>query len=52
MPEIPKLREDNARQGFFGTSDFFAVLSNLGDQDVADFMDPDFQFENTTATFR
>ena len=39
MPEIPKLREENARQGFFATSDFFAVLSNLGDQDVADFME-------------
>lgn len=39
MPEIPKLREQNARQGFFATSDFFAVLSHLGDQDVADFME-------------
>ncbi|OFV96320.1 MAG: hypothetical protein A3F68_07655 [Acidobacteria bacterium RIFCSPLOWO2_12_FULL_54_10] len=39
MPEIPKLREENARQGFFATSDFFAVLSQLGDQDVADFME-------------
>ena len=39
MPEIPKLREDNARQGFFSTTDFFAVLAKLGDQDVADFME-------------
>ena len=39
MPEIPKLREDNARQGFFASRDFFAVLSNLGDQDIADFME-------------
>src|SRR3989338_4903132 len=39
MPEIPKLREENARQGFFATSEFFAVLSNLGDQDIADFME-------------
>jgi len=39
MPEIPKLREDNARQGFFATADFFAVLSKLGDQDVADFVE-------------
>ena len=37
-PEIPKLREDNARQGFFAREDFFAVLSKLGDQDVADFL--------------
>src|SRR3972149_2642280 len=33
MPEIPKLREDNARQGFFTTADFFAVLSKLGDRE-------------------
>ena len=33
MPEIPKLRGDNARH------DFFAVLSNLGDQDIPDFME-------------
>jgi len=39
MPEIPKLREENARQGFFASSEFFAVLSNLGDQGVADFME-------------
>jgi integrase len=39
MPEIPKLREDNARQGFFSTADFFAVLSKLGDQHVADFVE-------------
>ena len=39
MPEIPKLREDNARQGFFTSQDFFAVLSNLGNQDIADFME-------------
>jgi len=39
VPEIPKLREDNAREGFFGSREFFAVLSNLGDQDVADFME-------------
>ena len=39
MPEIPKLREENARQGFFATSDFFAALAKLGDQDVADFME-------------
>jgi integrase len=39
MPEIPKLREDNAREGFFASREFFAVLSNLGDQDVADFME-------------
>ena len=39
MPEIPKLREDNARSGFFSSRDFFAVLSNLGDQDIADFME-------------
>ena len=39
MPENPKLREQNARQGFFATNDFFAVLSKLGDQDVSDFME-------------
>lgn len=39
MPEVPKLREDNARQGFFGSQEFFAVLSNLGDQNIADFME-------------
>ena len=39
MPEIPKLREDNARQGFFASKDFFDVLSNLGDADIADFME-------------
>ena len=39
MPDISKLREDNARQGFFASQDFFAVLSNLGDQDIADFME-------------
>ena len=39
MPEIPRLREDNARSGFFSSGDFFAVLSNLGDHDIADFME-------------
>ena len=39
MPDIPKLREQNARQGFFSTGEFFTVLSNLGDQDIADFME-------------
>ena len=39
MPEILKLREDNARQGFFASRDFFAVLSNIGDQNIADFME-------------
>lgn len=39
MPEVPKLREDNARQGFFAKNDFLAVLSNLGDQDIADFLE-------------
>ncbi len=39
MPEIPRLREDNARQGFFAKNDFLAVLANLGDQDIADFLE-------------
>ena len=31
MPEIPKLREDNARQGFFEKAQFEAVLEHLPD---------------------
>ena len=39
VPEFPRLRVDNAREGFFSKPEFFAVLSNLGDQDIADYME-------------
>jgi integrase len=39
MPQFQKLREDNARQGFFSSAEFFAVLAKVGDEDVACFLE-------------
>ena len=36
-PTIRRLREDNARQGFFERGEFEAVIARLNDPDVADF---------------
>jgi integrase len=37
-PKFPSLPERNARQGFFERGDFCAILGNLGDSDVSDFL--------------
>jgi integrase len=37
-PKFPSLPERNARQGFFERGDFQAVLENIGDSDVGDFL--------------
>jgi integrase len=37
-PKVPSLREDNARQGFFERGDFEAVLSNINDPDLVDYL--------------
>lgn len=38
-PKFPSLPERNARQGFFERGDFQAVLENIGDSDVRDFLE-------------
>jgi integrase len=38
-PKFPSLREDNARQGFFERGDFLAVLSQLHEPDLKDFIE-------------
>lgn len=38
-PKFPSLPEHNARQGFFERGNFFAVLDNIGDSDVSDFLE-------------
>jgi integrase len=38
-PELPSLREDNARQGFFDRADFERVLSHIDDADVVDYLE-------------
>jgi integrase len=38
-PRFPSLPERNARQGFFERGDFSAILGNVGDSDVSDFLE-------------
>ncbi len=38
-PKFPSLPEHNAREGFFERGDFLAILRNIGDADVSDFLE-------------
>lgn len=38
-PKFPSLQERNARQGFFERGDFYAVLNQIGDSAIADFLE-------------
>ena len=37
VPKLPRLREDNARQGFFEKPEFESVMAHLKDEDLRDF---------------
>ncbi len=39
VPKFPSLPEHNARQGFFERGEFYSVLENIKNSDVADFLE-------------